>query len=73
MKRFAMAFPMVAALTLTAAAAHAKPTRNGQNATATPKYSWCLLYRSGTQTCYFTSKMQCEASATGTGGFCRMI
>jgi hypothetical protein len=73
MKRFAIAIPVAAALALVASAAQAKPSRNGQNATAVPKYSWCLLYRSGTQNCYFTSKAQCEASASGNGGFCRMI
>lgn len=36
-------------------------------------YRWCAIYRSGgSESCYFTTLEQCQASVSGRGGFCRL-
>lgn len=38
----------------------------------TDAYRWCAIYRSGgSESCYFTTIEQCQASVSGRGGFCR--
>jgi uncharacterized membrane protein len=47
-------------------------------ASATPRAAavsgaWCVVSNTGSEHCGFTTMAQCAASASGFGGFCRMI
>jgi uncharacterized membrane protein len=47
-------------------------------ASATPRAvaasgAWCVVSNTGSENCGFTTMAQCAASASGFGGFCRMI
>jgi hypothetical protein len=37
------------------------------------EYSWCGVYRTGSERCSFVTEAQCTASLGGEGGFCRML
>jgi hypothetical protein len=34
-------------------------------------YRWCAIYRGSSESCYFVTIEQCQASVSGRGGFCR--
>ena len=46
----------------------------GDTARAADPYRWCAEYgggRGGGTNCYFVTLQQCQAAASGNGGFCR--
>ena len=41
--------------------------------TAAPKNTeWCAIYRTGSESCNYSTQEQCIANVSGLGGFCRM-